>query len=189
MSFDDLFDSVTVNNANDFRQLKVKYSDFICDNSDLITIINIIGNFIKNIDVKRILTNGYRLDNIVENKLKEYCERWSINAKVLKEMINFIMQMLKIFEFAIEEKRIELTINNLNSFQQPSQKQQNTIIDAICRYSYTSIARCVEVYKSESEKVKRLETLDYRQGRFFKSTLVKKTGLFYIYQSIIDIDE
>lgn len=188
MSFEEFIEAPSTLNLEQLRKFKSKYSDLICENSDLITIINVLGNFTRGLDLNKMLEIGYKLEKPVEDKIKEYCEKWSLNSKVFKETLSFIMQLLKLFAAAIDKSKIDICIQNIISYKQPTLKQQSLIIDAICRHSYTNVARCVEVYKTESEKVKRLETLDYRQGRFFKSTFVKKTGSFYVYQTIIEID-
>lgn len=188
MSFDEFLEHGKDASPEQIRQTKSKYTDFICDNSDVVTIINILGQFTRGLNISSILTTGYKLEKAIEDRLADYCEKWSLNGKVFREAISFILQLLKLFEIALDESLFDSAISNLVCYSPPTMKQQGMIIDAITRFSYTNIARCVEVYKSENEKVKRLETLDYRQARFFKSTFVKKTGTFYIYQTIMEIE-
>lgn len=189
MSFEEIIKNTSEISYKDVGKFKTFYTDFICDNSDQISYMNILGGFLKTIDFRTdIEETGFDRKSKVKTKIIDYCSNYNLTVKTFTEMLNFTVQLLNIMRFALTEEKYSQMIQNLSNYQKPNLKDQKLIIDVIMRNNFNNIARRVDVKNEKGETLRRLETFIYPDAKFFKTSFVQKNGLFYVYQYIVEID-
>ena len=181
------FGNINLSKEEKFKYFQ-QYDDFLNSSSDILTILNIVGTFFIQLDNK-FFNNFQNIKKIqISNRISEFATKMNLNLKVFKEFLNFIIQVVIIFKYLLNEIDYKNILEKLQNFTNVTKKEERILIKIISESFKNNITKKRIVVVDDNRTKLRFETLDFREAKFFKNSFVKKNNMFYIYQTILEID-
>ena len=181
------FGNLNLSKEEKFKYFQ-QYDKFLNSSSDILTILNIIGTFFIELD-KKFFNNFQNIKKTqIKKKIFDFATKMNLNLKVFKEFLNFIIQVVIIFKFLLNETDYKNLLEKLQKFININKKEERILIKIISESFSNNISKKRVVVVDDNRTKLRFETLDFREAKFFKNSFVKKNNMFYIYQTILEID-
>jgi hypothetical protein len=169
------------------KSLKEKYKRYVSSQSDLVTIVNIFGEFFAT--SFPISGNNLLPSLLFKKRIREFAIRESLNGKVLLDALSFALQVLKIGLFIFDQQTFASICGYLNGFQKVDSATEKRVVDIIVQSSADKCAKKRIVFTQTGLPKALFETLDFQRGRLFVSSFVDKKAEFYVYKNIFRAGE
>ncbi len=189
---DELFASsngVNMNNRQEVGQFREQYQHFMNSNSDLLTIVNIFADFFKGKKMQEHFRSLSNLKSLLKKDVSLFCSENNIALKPFTEAITFIFQILQIFCFIFDSEVIDELFRRLQFNKKLDFSEENILIEIIVSNFIKNAARKVISFDEKDKQKISYETLDYKSAKLFYKSFVNRSGQYFVYKNVFQIEE